>query len=221
MMGRLVFVMGVQRSGTTALFRSLRGGAEQVYNEAHNSPLFEAMYLRPEPQVRQAISGAAGPVLVKPISETKRRSVQALWREYAHHDLRVAWIYRDPVNCYASHIQRWDEFKGDPDAFVEAWCQRNQMALDALASGYENLAIVRYRDLIDDPSVIKKLGNFLGIQGRYRFRADSDRGRSVLTKAVVERIQVGSQPVLEGLQDARSFESRSSRAWRRWLARIV
>ena len=168
----LVFIMGVQRSGTNALFRSLSGGAAQAYNEAHSSPLFESMYLRPELQVRQTIAAAGGPVLAKPISETKRRSVRDVFREYARYDLRVAWIYRDPVNCYASHINRWDEYKGRAEAFVQSWCQRNQMALDGLEDAGGRLAIVRYRDLIDDHRLIKQLGDFLGLRGRYRFLHD-------------------------------------------------
>ena len=217
----LIFVMGVQRSGTNALFRSLRGGAAANYNEADSSPLFEGMFLRPAPEVHAALAGGQGPVIVKPISETKRRSVVDVFTEYAASDLKVAWIYRDPVNCYASHIARWEEFRGRESAFVHAWCQRNQMALDALSSFGDQVAVVRYRDLILDPSLIKQVGKFLGLRARYRFRKDRNTGRSVLPKTAVEALIDGTESVWEELQQCRTFESTPRSFWRQTLGWIA
>ena len=217
----LIFVMGVQRSGTNALFRSLRGGATSAYNESNDNAVFDAMFLRPEPEVRAEIADARGPVLIKPISETKRRSVVDVFQAYSAHNLRLVWVYRDPVNCYASHIARWDEFRDQPDGFVKSWCSRNQKVLDALAVFGDRVAVVRYADLIDDPQVVKSLGTFLGLRGRYRFRKDSNRGRRVLNKKTVERIIEGSRLVWDDLERSRRFEAEQSSFWRQSIGRIT
>ena len=49
---RVIFVMGVQRSGTNALFKSLERGAKHAFNEAEDSPL----RLPPAPRPRHTLS---------------------------------------------------------------------------------------------------------------------------------------------------------------------
>jgi len=217
----LIFIMGVQRSGTNALFRSLRGGAVAAYNEAHTSAVFESMLLRPEPEVRDVLSNHHGPVLIKAISEIKRRSLADVFDAYSAYDLKVVWIYRDPVNCYASHIERWTEFRGRESAFVESWCARNRLVLDMLPSHGDRIVLVRYRDLIEDIQLIKNVGNFLGIRGRYRFRTDSNKGREVLSETRVRTLIEGTQEVWDELQELRSFAPSPSSVWRQRLARIA
>ena len=136
----LIFVMGVQRSGTNALFRSLSCGVTMAFNEDLDSPVFDGMMLRSEPEVMEFIGDVGGPVLFKPISESKQRGVVDVFKEYARHDLRVVWLYRDPVNCFASHIERWSEYRGRHQAFAQSWCQRNQMVLDAMSDFGDRIA---------------------------------------------------------------------------------
>ena len=80
---RLVFVMGVQRSGTNALFKSLERGAKHAFNESDDSPLFTGFYLRDDAVVCSVLDGLSGVVVAKPISETKRRSVNDVFAAMA------------------------------------------------------------------------------------------------------------------------------------------
>lgn len=217
----LIFLMGVQRSGTNALFRSLRCGVTMAFNEKLDSPVFDRMMLRPESEVMNHIGGVGGPVLFKPISESKQRNVVDVFREYARQDLRVVWLYRDPVNCFASHIERWTEYRGRHQEFSLSWCQRNQMVLDAIKHFGERIAVVRYRDLIVDPSVVKKLGEFLGVRTRYRFRSDSDRGRKVLDTQVVKELQGYTSKTMLELDESRTFKGVPKGIWRQRIARIA
>lgn len=105
---RFIFVMGVQRSGTNALRRSLSLSPGVIaFNEAEDSEYFHNWYLRPEPDIREHLMAVPLPVLFKPISETLRRPLADIIEEYADYDLSVVWIYRDPLNVYYSTAKRW------------------------------------------------------------------------------------------------------------------
>ena len=219
-MSKLVFVMGVQRSGTNSLFDSLTSRAVTPYNESVSSPLFEEMLLRPEPVVRPVLEASRLPVLVKPISESKVRSVRAVLEEFSAHDLRVVWIYRDPINCYASHIQRWSGYRGQSQKFGEDWADRNQSVLDALEHFGDQICLVRYADLIADPGVIASVGDFLSLPARYRFRADSDRGRQVLDSQIIQTLTEKTHDVLAKMDLCRTYLPEHVSPLSRWLARF-
>ena len=202
---RLVFIMGVQRSGTNALFKSLERGANHAYNEAEDSPLFEGFYLRDDAVVRGVLDGCSGVVLAKPISETKRRSVSDVITAYAGYDLSVIWIYRDPINCYASHIERWTGFRGRPAAFAESWAERNQSVLDALEIHADRITLVRYEDLTRSPAMVVSLGATIGLRTRSKFRRDHRRGRRALSSDVISIIEAGTQQALKTLDSAQEL----------------
>lgn len=202
---RLILVMGVQRSGTNALFASLERGAKHAFNEAEDSALFDGFFLRDDVVVRQVLEDCSGVVLVKPISETKRRSVSDVLTAYADFAPSVVWIYRDPVNCYASHIERWEGFRGRPAAFAASWAQRNQSILDALDTNADQITVVRYEDLTRSPAMVVSLGGVLGLKIRSKFRRDRRRGRRELSQDAVATIVSGTTPVLLALDDACSL----------------
>ena len=197
--------MGVQRSGTNALFKSLERGVNHAYNEAEDSPLFDGFYLRDDLVVRGVLDACSGVVLAKPISETKRRSVSDVIAAYAGYELSVIWIYRDPVNCYASHIERWTGFRGRPDAFADSWAQRNQSVLDALEIHPDRITIVRYEDLTRSPAMVVSLGATIGLRIRSKFRRDRRRGRSELSSDVISIIEAGTHQVLKALDRAQDL----------------
>jgi hypothetical protein len=202
---RLIFVMGVQRSGTNALFKSLAPGANHAFNESDNSLLFEDFLLRDDEVVRDALEAYSGVVLAKPISETKRRNVVDVLEAYADHALSVVWIYRDPVNCYASHIERWTGFRGQPEAFATSWSARNLSVLEALEAHADRITIVRYEDLTKSPAMVVSLGDVLGLRVRSKFSRDRRNGRAELAKAEVTAIEAGTGSVLNALDQARSL----------------
>lgn len=221
-MSRLVFIMGVQRSGTNALFKSLSSDPAVLgVNEAPDSAFFEEVLLRPEPELRPHLQAWPGPVVLKPISETNRRSVADVLAEFAAYDLRVAWIYRDPVNCFHSHVVRWQGFRDRPEAFAEHWSQRNRSLLEALPEHGERLAVVRYEDLVEDPAVFAELVAWLGIPGSYLFRPDRGAGRSEQPAAVQAAIDVGTAGTLARLDAVRRFQAGRASALDRAGARLA
>lgn len=209
--------MGVQRSGTNTLFRSLVA-APGVTGFNEDDPLvFEDGALRPEPTLRPLLHDSA-PVVIKPISETKWRSVASVLDEFAAYELRVPWIYRDPVDCYASHIARWKGFRGKPEAFAIQWRDRNQSVLDALETHGESIAIVRYADLCGDPRVFRSLAAFVGVDGRNRFGRVRTHGDDTISDAHIQVIRSLTNPVWSVLEVNRRFVGEPM-AWmrRHWL----
>jgi len=222
---RLVLIMGVQRSGTNALFKSLTSDPGVLgVNEAPDGPFFQDVLLRPEPELRPHLQAATGPVVLKPISETNHRGVDDVLVELAAYDPRVPWIYRDPVNCFHSHIVRWQGFRDRPEAFAAHWSERNQRALDALGSHGERIAVVRYEDLVTDPQVFVDLGAWLQLPGAYLFRADRGEGRAEQPQEVQALIDAGTAEVRAALDAARRFRAGEagtlSRAGHRLVGRV-
>ncbi|RME23618.1 MAG: hypothetical protein D6798_13160 [Deltaproteobacteria bacterium] len=221
-MGRLVLIMGVQRSGTNALFKSLTSAPGVLgVNESPDSAFFENVLLRPEPALRPHLRAHDGPIVLKPISETNRRGVDEVIDELLAHDPVVPWIYRDPVNCFHSHVQRWKGFRGRPQQFAEHWSRRNRLALDALDRHGDRIAIVRYEDLVADPSVFHALADFVGVPGSYLFRADRGLGRNHQPAEVQACIDAGTAATVARLDAARRFVARPAPPWVRIRSRVV
>jgi len=220
--GRLVLIMGVQRSGTNALFKSLTSAPGVLgVNESPDSAFFEDVLLRPEAALRPHLHAHDGPVVLKPISETNRRGVDAVIEELLAYDPVVPWIYRDPVNCFHSHVQRWEGFRGRADAFAAHWSRRNRLALDALARHGDRIAVVRYEDLIADPAVFHALAAFVDVPGSYLFRADRGAGRATQPADIQSRIDAGTRSTLDELDAARRFVAGASTTLSRARSRLV
>ena len=220
-MKRLVMIMGVQRSGTNALFKCLTSSAGvHGYNESPDNAFFAGINLRPEEGLRDLIQQAQRHLVLKPINETTHREVDDVLREFTRHAPRVVWIFRDPVNCYQSHIVQWTGFRDKPVAFAEAWCRRNASALAAYAEHAEELAVVAYEDLVADPAVLKQLCEFLGIPGAYLFREDSGGGRRVQPPEVQQQIDERCAQILRRLQAARRFRAQPASELERQAQRL-
>jgi cytochrome P450 len=175
---KIVMVMGVQRSGTTALLDSLSHGGLIAFNESRSDYIYDNFYLRPEPELRALFHEIPGAILLKPLSETFRRSVREVFEEYAGYDLHIVWIYRDPVN--ATHSIEVFGFTGRPSSvpeLAEQWKQRNESLIDALPVYPDRLTVVRYEDLAESPSLLVALGERLGVEAFPHFRGDSGHGR--------------------------------------------
>lgn len=207
----LVLVMGVQRSGTNALFKCLTSDpGVEGFNEAPDNAWFENVLLRPLEQLRPLLDARPGALVLKPISETNRRSLADLLDELAAWSPRVVWIYREPLHCYQSHVERWQGFRDRPAEFAAHWSARNRLALEALPSRGEQIAVVRYEDLIADPAVFASLCAWLELPGAYLFRADRGRGETQPAE-VQESLALGTAEVLALLDEARRFKAAGDR----------
>jgi hypothetical protein len=207
----LVMVMGVGRSGTTALFRSLAKDRRVVrYNESIDSAIYFNYRLRPLGEIASVLSSVTGPVLLKPVHETSYRTIEDVIDEFRGYALRIVWIYRDPVNVfYSMHLQGWVPFtKIGSDSNVEQWSRRNRLAHESYERHPDFIAIVRYEDLLIDSRVFRRLCKWLGIQGKSCFRADSGKGRRQVPLAVQSKIDSRTTEVLRALDAARIFRPR-------------
>jgi hypothetical protein len=204
-MQRLLMIMGIQRSGTNALFNSFSKAGNCIpMLDSENSDIYDQFYLRPETVLRTYLANQTKPILLKPVNETKKRSIDAVFEEYRDYDIRVLYIYRDPVNAFFSQIEMWPEFN-DVEAFIEQWNERNLYAIKLSPEWKNKFAIVKYQDLSEDPKVFDQASEFFGIQGTYLFRSDKNRGRENLSAAVRKQIEDGTWEILQQMDAKRAF----------------
>lgn len=206
---KLVFVMGMQRSGTTALAETL--GQDSRIHVEHESPgndFYDNYFLRPEAEIRDKLWRIKRRVLLKPISETQRRSVEETLEEFADYGVRVAWIYRDPVNVWSSMQVEFQLTEADRHGWAWQWNQGNRSVLDALYGPHrERIALVRYEDLIAHRATYAALCRFLEIEERCNlfWRADANKGRRRLDDALQQAIEADCAETLAELDRRRLF----------------
>jgi len=199
--------MGYQRSGTNALFNSLtKGGGCIPIVDVEFSDVYDQFFLRAEHQIRSILTDQQKPVLLKPVNETKKRSIDSVFEEYKNYDLRILYIYRDPVNAFFSQTELWPEYT-DVDYFIAQWNTRNLLAIDVSPLWKSRLGIVKYEDLIADPGVFDQACDFFQIPGVYLFRTDKSGGRQNLPNDVRKKIDEGTTEILARLDQRRSFYS--------------
>jgi sulfotransferase family protein len=204
---RLVMIIGFQRSGTNALFDSLAADRRIIaVNEHAENEMYQNFYLRPEPEIRNRLRENEI-VLLKPISETKKRSVSDLLLEYADYDVKMIHIHRDPVNTYYSTSILWPT---TPEEFIESWNVRNSSIFDIPEERKKDLVFVKYEDMILDPDVFYAAANFVNIRGRYRFHPDSHGGKKNVSRDIADRIEQGTRLVWLRLEEARTFLPREN-----------
>lgn len=210
---KLVMVMGVQRSGTTALFRSLALDWDLIGIDESDEKAFDNFFLKPEQEIRPILNALPGAVLLKPISETFIRSVADVFEEYKAYDLKVIWIYRDPIKVfYSRYIKGWVKLDTTSIvSFIRSWNRRNSLMLQCLPVYSSEIAIVSYDDLITDSQVFYDLCDYFDLHGMYLFRQDSSTGRKNLSKTYKAMIDVATFPVLNQLKRARRFKPQQVR----------
>ncbi len=204
----LIMVMGTQRSGTNALFGSLASDKRVVpFNESIDNRIYHNYRLRSLSDFGDVVDTAAGPVLLKPICETLYRTIEDVIKEYRGYDLRIVWIYRDPVNVfYSMHQEGWIPFDEiGNDGHIKQWNRRNRMASETCQRHPDLMAIVRYEDVLTDLKVFSRLRDWLRLESRPCFRLDSERGRRQVPIAVQREIDEGTTQVLKALDAARTF----------------
>jgi len=204
-------VMGVQRSGTSALFDSLATDRTlSSFPEDIDSAFYYNFLLRPVKELAPLIERVAGRILLKPITETGIRSLAEVAEEYRSYALRFVWIYRDPVNVFDSmRRERWIAAEEiDRAAHILGWRKRNEYALKFQLQNREQIAIVRYEDLCIDRKVFQELTRWLGLKCTSYFRKDSAEGRKCTSAAAQQNIDADTTETLSALDAARTFKAR-------------
>ena len=210
-MKKIIMVVGCQRSGTTVLFRSLAMDRQvKAFNESSRNEIFDNFLLKPEFEIRHILKGIDRDILLKPISETKCRSLNDVLDEYKGYDVWMVNRYRDPVNVYYSELKLWPEFPY-PDKFILKWNNRNASFLSIVSSYKIRLANVKYEDIVADPKVFIGLCRFLGVNGKYLFRRSGEGGRKFLSAEIKEKIDNGTMRILNELDRNRTFIARGNK----------
>ena len=176
----VIMILGVQRSGTTALFDTLSSARNLTsWHEAENSPIYLNWYLRPEPEIRQHLISSPFPVLLKPVRESELRSPLDIISEYRQYHLHLLWLYRDPVNVIYSYFQLgWiDGSEGAIRALAGEWRDRNECVIQEAEACGRRLSIVRYEELIASPTLLHAVASDIGISVISELRPDSRAGR--------------------------------------------
>lgn len=206
---QVIMVMGVQRSGTTAVFRSLASDQSvTAYDESIDSAVYTKYRLRPLPEIAPLLDAAPDAVLLKPLSETFYRTLENIAGEYARYALRVVWIYRDPVNVlYSMHRQGWLSLSEIAGAVhLDRWNERNRLALQFATTHPEQIALVRYEDCLVDAQVFRRLTGWLGLKSKPLFRKDSTSGRRNIPAAAQQIIDAATRETLSALDELRTFK---------------
>ncbi len=196
-------IMGMQRSGSTALFETLSTARRLVsHAESPDGPIYDDYFLRPESAIRTVLRSSGYPVLLKPVRESERRTLVSVIEEYADYDLSILWLYRDPVNVVFSYsVQGWIEATTAALEWLTLeWIERNRMPVQVPAALRPKLTVLRYEDLVSDGSVLQALRRKLGIWGFSTFRPDSNAGRMRLPIAAQARIEAMTSGTLLDLQ---------------------
>lgn len=202
----LILVMGVQRSGTTALVDSLGQDPRiRVENEDERSPFYRDHRLLPEAVIGPKIRSIRRRVLLKPISETIDRSLDDLLREFETHDPLTAWIYRDPRPVWRSWVRTFGTSPDSLESWIRDWNRRNQTVLDSLEGPFrDRVRIVAYEDLCAQPVVFERLCAWLGVRPRNNLFRRSETKPREPNRADL-RIEQATRATLTALRSRRSF----------------
>ena len=220
---KVILIMGLQRSGTTALFKALSADPHvTAFHEHLDNPVFKNWNLRAAEEVNTVVNAVDGPVLMKPINDTMHRSIFDVIADFDTSHVHIVWIYRDPVEIYCSTIQFFSEPRkaekgfyssieenARPEErfkeFIAMWKRRNTYALDVYRSRPDDITIVRYCDLIADPTVFRDLCRRVGLRGRYIFFPNKPRGHEHLPDAVLEKVTEETAETYATLNQSRTL----------------
>lgn len=204
---KLILVMGMQRSGTTALLYALgQDPSLQVENEQPSSPLWEGYLLRPEPEIRKLLWSIKRRIVMKPVLEIERRTIDDVLNEFEAYEPQVVWIYRDPVNVWSSARKEFHLKDREQKQWIHKWVDGNESALKSLDGPHaRQIVMVRYEDLIERRNVFDELCRFLRIEPRNNlfWREDLKKGRKSLPPEVQAWIEKATMRTLARLNDRR------------------
>jgi len=209
----LIMILGVQRSGTSALFMTLAESPGVIpRHESSGDEIYDDYFLRPEPEIRAFLHSLPGTVLLKPVRESERRTPLQVAKDYRDYDLRIIWLYRDPVNVFASYLQRnWCQLSPvDADGFAQQWAQRNRAALVASGPLRERLLVLCYEDLTSHRSLVMDLAARLGLTVRTPLGGDSAGGRRSLPREIQDLIDGHTLSVRDRLDRHRALSARDN-----------
>jgi hypothetical protein len=213
----LIVIMGVQRSGTTALFNALANApGVSARHESKGDEIYDDYFLRPEPEIRAVLHSLPGTVLLKPVRESERRTPLEVAEEYCDYDLRIIWLYRDPVNAFHSYVRfGWcEQATGPAFWFAKEWDKRNMEAVGSAKQLGKRLLVVRYEDLTTHRLLVRKVAEVVGLRVSGALGEDSSGGRRSLPEelqTIIDDHTLMTRGRLDGLRSIRPTGEESAR----------
>lgn len=213
----LIMIMGVQRSGTTALFDILaEASGVSPRQESPGDEIYDDFYLRPETEIRGVLHSLPGTVLLKPVRESERRDPLEVAAEYRDYDLRIVWLYRDPVNVFHSYVRRgWcEDSTAAAYSFALDWCRRNFGGIAAAETLGDRMLVACYDDLTTHRPLVFDLAGRLGLRTTRQLREDSSGGRRALPAESQRILEEYTEVARRGLDARRAIRARGASATR-------
>lgn len=206
---KLIFVLGVQRSGTTALLESLgQDPSLRVEDESPCNELYDRYALRPEPEIRDVLWRTPKRVLLKPLANLFEATVEELLAQFADYGSMAVFLYRDPVFVWQSTMRTFQVDDSELTAWLDRWRRIHRGLLLALAGPFRRrIALVRYEDLMRSRGVFRPLCRFLRVSpsNAVFWRARANARPHALSKEAVERILLETSEILSEMDSARTF----------------
>lgn len=189
---KLILVMGMQRSGTTALLEALgQDSTVQLENEAADGPLYDNFRLRPASVIHQHLLRISRRVILKSVLETEHRELDEVLDEFMAYDPLIVWIYRDPIDVWSSAKSTFQLSADKLADWLDRWVRGNQSALRAMNGRFsERIRSVSFHDLIHHRAVFNVLCEFLRLEPRNNlfWREDPKKGHHQLDSGIQEFI---------------------------------
>jgi hypothetical protein len=204
---KLIFVLGSQRSGTTAMLQALgQDPSLQAENESPGNELYEDYRLRPEPTIRPILWGYRRRIILKPVADVDFEPVEEIVGEFKDYDPLVVWLYRDPVNVWSSAKSTFDLPPDLLDEWIRKWRAGNESLLTALSGPLgHRFIVVRYEDLISQRTLFNDVCRFLEVEPRNNLFWKEDRrtGRLGLPTEIQKSISDRTSDILAQLDRVR------------------
>ncbi len=208
---KLVFVLGSQRSGTTAMLQALaQDPSLQAENESPGNELYDDYRLRPEPSIRSILWGYRRRIILKPVADVDFESVEEIVGEFKDYDPLVVWLYRDPVNVWSSAKSTFDLPPDLLDEWIQKWRGGNESLLSALDGPLgHRFIVVRYEELISQRTLFDEVCRFLEVEPRNNLFWKEDRrtGRLGLPTEIQKSIGDRTADILARLDGVRHVAS--------------
>ena len=202
---KLIMVMGMQRSGTTALLYALgQDPSVQIENEEPEGPLYNQYRLRPAHEMHPELMRIKRRVILKPVVEAEYREIDDVIQEFLAYDPLIAWIYRDPIDVWSSAKRTFHLSPEDFSDWLNRWVKGNESALRSLSGRFrDRIRAVDFHDLIQHREVFNSLCEFLHLEPRNNlfWREDPKKGHRSLPEDLQDRIESETRSVIEKLHE--------------------
>jgi hypothetical protein len=201
---KLIMVMGMQRSGTTALLYALgQDPSIQVENEEPEGPLYDVYRLRSADVIHGELIRMKRRVILKPVLEAEYREIDDVIQEFLIYDPLVVWIFRDPIDVWSSAKNTFSLSSDDMLDWLKRWVKGNESALRSLSGPFrDRIRAVSYTDLIEQREVYRTLCDFLRLRpvNNLFWRENPKKGHRSLPQSIRSLIERNTRSVMNRLE---------------------